>query len=115
MIQEQYVSFETAKLLREKEFDGEVHSYYGHNGRVIYRTDNFCKRPTQAMAMRWLREIHRLDIYFYHDVIQEINEWWYQINKVTKSCSTIQHKSDAYLTYEEAVEAALKYSLENLI
>ena len=32
MIQEDYVSFETAKLLKEKSFDESCHAYYNDDG-----------------------------------------------------------------------------------
>ena len=38
MIQEDYVSFETAKLLKEKGFDGECFAAYNGNGK-LYKYD----------------------------------------------------------------------------
>lgn len=54
MITEDYVSFNTAKLLKEKGFDEECQQYYG---------DYKYSCPTLQMAMKWLREVHNLFIF----------------------------------------------------
>ena len=68
MIHEDYVSFETAKLLKEKGFDIPLNYYYNSDGRRGYATSyNWNQttgdspdysRPTLQMAMKWLREVH---------------------------------------------------------
>lgn len=69
MITEDFVSFETAKLLKEKGFDGECFSAYNGNGK-LYKFDEeiddntpcWSDAPTLQMAMKWLREEHYLFI-----------------------------------------------------
>ena len=69
MVTEQYVSFETAKLLKEKGFDAPVYRFYDDEGVVCEKhieSQSKCKSwtfpcPTQQMALRWLRE--RWDVY----------------------------------------------------
>ena len=67
MINEDYVSFEVAKLLKEKGFDWDCITYY-----VDYEPNDVkysmlfennttwekrcCSAPTHQMAMKWLRE-----------------------------------------------------------
>lgn len=85
MIQEAYVSFETAKLLKEKGFDGECMSMYvtpkphagmgnpneakiAPHGRDSHYYDGYlyqCEAPTLQMAMRWLREVHNIFLFVY--------------------------------------------------
>ena len=130
MITEDYVSFETAKLLKEKGFDENtpVNYFVGDDkprgcvvGEMIYHKrleedTHLIACPTLQMAMKWLRELLHLEIYLEHDTIQENNNWWYQIGKYTKGFINIEHESSSdYATYEEACEAAIKYCLENLI
>ena len=76
MITEDYVSFETAKLLKEKGFDEACHAYYdgGHrhllkfvqnglyNNAGVVANSGICVGPTLQMAMKWLREVHKVDI-----------------------------------------------------
>ena len=96
MITEDYVSYEVAKLLKEKGFDEPVYNYYKWDGfeQVRFSTittpeyepfrnsdpngDGEIACPTHQMALKWLREVHKI-------------------------------------SYEEAVEAALKYCLTELI
>ena len=84
MITEDYVSFETAKLLKEKGFDGETNCYYieGSIDKNLYYspirlnhkitnnefdvyidiTSSKISAPTLQMAMKWLREVHEIYI-----------------------------------------------------
>ena len=75
MITEDYVSFETAKLLKENGFDEEVLGYYHIWDRKInppvwdvgtYARSEaphlYIKAPTLQMTMKWLRTIHNIDI-----------------------------------------------------
>ena len=107
MIQEDYCSFEVAKLLKEKGFDYQGFDYIDFEGEVI-RQD----RPTHQMAMKWLRDIHNINI--------EINfnrygpNYRYKIIYKPEILDDI-YSTGNYLYYEEAVEVALKYTLENLI
>jgi len=124
MITEDYVSFETAKLLKEKGFEGDTSCYYVPDSSIRWcyqHYHDFDKKdriecPTLQMAMKWLRDIFHLEIYPFHDAIQENNDWWYRIEQHSKGCGLTKHESDIiYKTYKEACEAAIKYCLENLI
>jgi len=121
MINEDYVSFEVAKLLKEKGFDSPC------MGRYSVRSKEFhldctkmcnngglfeCAAPSQAMAMKWLRETHSIAI----ESMLLSHGWFCQIEKILEDfCKEYIDETDSYKTYEEAVEAAIKYCLENLI
>ena len=123
MITEDYVSFETAKLLKEKGFDESCYQKYDNEGylsfnHVGYINDekpcaDFCAlAPTHQMAMKWLREIYGIDI------VIEISDPAVKDRKYY--CVIWDKNNDSYIldlfnSYEEACEAAIKYSLENLI
>ena len=111
MIQEDYCSFEVAKLLKEKGFDYKGFDYIDFEGEVI-RQD----RPTHQMAMKWLREIHKLHITILWDCGACIgkNSFCYHIDRIDNYEDKGYNKI-GFDSNEEAVEAALKYSLENLI
>lgn len=119
---ETYVSFDCAKLLKEKGFDIPCQSYYCvfENGDVVHTTfaplenhnhEKFTSRPTHQMALRWLREIYNIDIIIFHEKLPN-DLYWARIEKYPY---TEYQTEPIYETYEEAVEAALKYTLENLI
>ena len=115
MINEDYVSFETAKLLKEKGFDWDCESkkfypepdYDQESPNGVYAT-------TLQMAMKWLRKKYNLEIYPYHNY--DNSKWWYEIIKYPNSVAEYECGNDEELdTYEEACESAIKYCLENLI
>ena len=120
MITEDYVSFEVAKLLKDKGFDEYTFSDYSEEGVIEFnevetRIAKGCQRPTLQMAMKWLREVHKL--YIEITPSSKTNEFIvdsYRIDIVTKTFDTI-YVSSGYDTYEQACEAAIKYCLEHLI
>ena len=129
MIQEEYVSFETAKLLKTKEFDFPCMHVYQDNGNFIslhalcgwrYACNSELvaeySAPTQALAMRWLREMHNLYIVAEPDTCYE-HCFYGTIYYKGEDCYTEQsdYAPDGVDTPEEACEAAIKYCLENLI
>lgn len=130
MITEDYISLETAKLLKEKGFDEATNRYYNAQCDQIrtvsdtfmwhWNNEEFVKRvlmdgaiaiPTLQMAMKWLREVHKYEIYPYHQNSEDCDKWWFEIVKFPSPVS--EYESNAiYATYEEVVEAAIKYCLD---
>ena len=119
-ITENYVSFELAKLLKEKEFKGDCIMYYIDNELInvydynypsMYELENtkddVVDAPTIQMAMKWLREVHKIDVWV---------EGW---NRRYKGYIHSEQRGEEALFYEDsyeiACEAAIKYCLENLI
>lgn len=120
MITEDYVSFEVAKLLKEKGFKyPTLHYYYDKDGDLLFsdwRVDadkNEFVAPTLQMAMKWLRVNYNIHIeprYF-----SMPNIYRYVIIHSPATIENIDSHPQYFNSYEEAVEAALKYSLKNLI
>lgn len=138
MIKEAYVSFEVAKLLKEKGFDCPCHGTYdtavtgGKPKFFEYEVLNYfpngmknsddkygmvISAPTYQMVMAWLREIHNIFIviepYTYNYVDEKISSYVASLWQGDNCCENITSKN--YPTYEETVEAAIKYCLENLL
>ena len=129
---EDYVSFEVAKLLEEKGFDEFCDAIYIilPNGDYRYSKIDYPHKnsvdtkpvaimcPTHQMAMKWLREVHELfvDISFvkYEDREEKLF-WYYAVFELSYDNEAHYNNVDEFATYEEAVEAAIKFSLENLI
>lgn len=119
MIEEQFVSFDTAKMLKEAGFDLPCTSQYTEGMGVWnveypynFNEDDFgYSRPTQALAARWLREVHSIMVIPFFD--DDMEQWYYVIDGVTKESGIecVQSASD-YDSYEEALEAGLKHCLE---
>ena len=115
-ITEDYVSFEEAKLLKEKGFDDfTCHSYYYKNGDIEEETryEGDFGRPTLQMAMKWLREKYNIHIESRYFPMPNI--YRYVIIRSPVTIENIDSHPQYFNTYEEACEAAIKYSLENLI
>ena len=133
MITEDYVSFETAKLLEEKGFDEycplwyhlnkptegpffykEI-GWYGHNS-YCYAGRNIISAPSLQMAIKWLRKVHNIHV---------VPKFDFYAGDYTGRIYDGRRKSaaekDDYIaivgnsTYEKACEEAIKYCLKNLI
>lgn len=136
MITEDYASYEVAKLLKEKGFDGlcYCHEFTDYEGNfTTYHTEypeNWNQSepcvsiPTLGMAMKWLRE--EKDIYIcviprtnYNMLTHESSIWYYTNCERKENWgegTTLMREKEFYCpTWEEACESVLKYALENLI
>ena len=131
MITEDYVSFKTAKLLKEKGFDGECDLFgrTDESGKIIREAskiaysqgidDECIILPTLQMAMKWLRKEHNLSVRPRYDEVEDEKEhlyyvWFFDILSMNPY-KTLVEPTQGYFTYEEACEAAIKHCLENLI
>lgn len=116
MIEEAYCSFEIAKLLKEKGFITPCDWLYCNDGTFGHRNSLWDKEmfpaPTHQMAMAWLREAH----YLWIDIDPLTNyKWTWSIWLMNDPNFKMGESSQVTTNYKEAVEAALKYALENLI
>lgn len=141
-ITEDYVSFEIAKLLKEKGFSENTEhkiwyvikqfstgchwnscTYKVGDTTREYDEDCCIPMPTLQMAMKWLREVYNLYIELNWEKGNQL--YSFQIWKPKKFQPEISsldlwkiYKDDNYLgewIYEEACKEAIKYCLENLI
>lgn len=132
MITEDYVSFEVAKLLKEKGFDEVCVAAYNcneENHKIYFALDaDYCNSnfmdncitaPTLQMAMKWLREVHKLiPIILTDENSQDSFYYWFRIDTIKEGKwedAIYREDEKAFPTYEQACEAAIKYCLENLI
>ena len=114
-ITEDYVSFETAKLLKEKGFDEPVTEL---NKLLFKEGEKPVLKITHQKAMKWLREVHNIHIsvYIFNRELPITNIPMYTCDIATEKLSSQQgHLRGIWKSYETACEAAIKYCLENLI
>ena len=122
-MQEELITFETAKLAKEKGFNEKVYREYDKSGYlrctsksadvVLGPYEELLKSteypaPTQSLLQRWLREVHKINI-----VIQ----YWTGLKPhkpVLHYRTTVNENffGEHYVTYEEALEEALFESLK---
>lgn len=126
MINEDYCSYGVAKLLEEKGFNEPIRCWYDsaknfHERGVEMRNSDCISPtimcPTLQMAMKWLREVHNIHIVIHPYTEMEGHNWSFIFDTFAYGCwqELGIYITDSWNTYEEAVEAALKYALENLI
>ena len=123
MTKEAYVSYETAKLLKEKWFDEPTTHWYNvkesliNDYPVTYKnfgnSENVWLAPTHQIACAWLRKEHHLHILPEISDPSELEPKYYCV--IWNTLTIQSYIIDIFDSYEEAVEAALKYVLENLI
>ena len=135
MMEEQFVSFDTAKLLKETGFDVPTRGIYHTNREGNHKFSEYDRyqtsddlswncgdgfqyeylAPTQALAARWLREEHRIvvDVTFIPPSTDG-NVWQCFVGKMDDMVWAGDYElSDCkYATYEEAFEYGLKRGLE---
>lgn len=125
-ITEDYVSFETAKLLKEKGFDEFSSIMYKENGEicvnpksvVYWRLKYWYPCLTLQMAMKWLREKYNIYISIQPDFPSDKDYkmcWCWSASILHENCISTKWNQCYIETYEQACEAAIKYCLENLI
>jgi hypothetical protein len=137
MIREDYVGFETAKLLKEKGFDWECRAFWKewdgkitlchcgsshvfehcHNSMLEgYNDDSELNvtAPTLQMAIKWLKEEHNLGVIPHWSQVS--GEFGCRIYDLTKKGSQEYHSiRGSFEGFEEPAELGIKYCLENLI
>ena len=131
MIEESYVSFGTARMLKEAGFDVPTRKYYevdddGEATRLFdhgtYDHNRFGYKnyscPTQALAARWLREVH--DTFVKMERVgsfdgKEFRFYWsFSIISVSTACLK-SISGGRYDSYEEALEVGIAKCLEQII
>ena len=119
------ITFETAKLAKEKGFSQETNRleipYYNYKGefkgdvsdwriRKYIRGENtsdieFVSAPTQSLLAKWLREEHNIHLIAYKNINIDGYDWCYI---TTDGITNI----NSYKTYEEAYEIGLQEALK---
>ena len=128
MIEESYVSFDTARMLKEAGFEANLKTTYveeekdewafwasGTKRSDYNYFDDTIACPTQALAARWLREKHRIvvDVAFTPPSVNG-DVWQYFIGEMDDMVweGDFESSDRKYSTYEEAFEAGLQEAIK---
>ena len=114
MIEESYVSFETAKMLKEAGFEANLKTRYVEEEKNEWAFwDSGAKRsdynyfddiiacPTQSLAARWLREAHNIDV-----MVEVYNRDYYAYN-VYKNKHLMIIRNIVTSSFEKVLEEGL--------
>ena len=124
MITEDYVSFEIAKLLKEKGFNepclmcytsDKKLGNYGHYNSYKNSDVFSLTAPTLQMAMKWLREEKGIAVVPILSSVLDNKSFLWDIEITVAKTNETYHQGWIYESKERACEAAIKYCLENLI
>lgn len=134
-MKEQFITFETAKLAKEKGFDALCNNTYNIKGKLseewnispedLNEKDFYCTRanidinytlaPTQALLQKWLREEKDIHVWVTPESVIKVNEsYLYHIKKdsVEHPNEISLHFKGTYgLKYEQALEVGLYEAL----
>ena len=129
-MKEAYVNYEIAKLLKEKGFDEYCFAFWEYelyeyslyitgypiiNSELEKEMVDGCSAPTHQMAMAWLREKGIYITIIYGDYPANKKVFWTPQIDSLEGFDLPDSFYQEYNLYEDAVEAAIKYCLENLI
>lgn len=121
-MEDQRISYETAKLAKEKGFTTPLTSYsevfYSSEGKLRgapYRVaieEDELEAPTQSLLQKWLREKHRI----YVESLMYIEESLYKFEFLIKTDRNyelyIEKEENNFSSYEKALEGGLFESLK---
>lgn len=120
-----FVSFDLAKKLRDKEFKEECFAHYDDLGNLLldkdyWKLDSHILAPTISQVIDWLREEMRIYIiiepYPSHSTPEKIVwEWHYKWKSNGQDMITESPDENTYIKYDEAAWACFNYIFNNLI
>lgn len=121
MIEEQFVSFDTAKMLKEVGFDAPCYIQYSDIGiqwdnapyPENFNADDWgYSCPTQALAARWLREVHHYAVCVWFSKDHE--KWFYAHGNMDSMVFDTDYNISEFIygTYEEAFDAGLQEAIK---
>ena len=124
IMKEQIISFETAKLAKEKGYLESCLKPYNSEGGFLQRNYDLCEyiiekdypiysAPSQTLLQKWLREEHEIDIYINRSFSMKHSYHYEVLNKCDYD-NIIQQDCIPNRSYEECLEEALLEGL-NLI
>lgn len=126
-MQEELISFPTAKLAREKGFDLKVKNWFDTSWNPFIeknpiewessifvdfnsgKIDRF-SRPTQTLLQRWLREVRNTHVYVTPESISKQNGSY--LYHILGDNITLHFKGVLGMNYEEALEVGLQEGLK---
>lgn len=120
-MEEQLISFETAKLAKEKWFNIPGVSIY--SGGLLFKNvsvlpenwnksvDETCSAPTQSILQKWLRDNMNIDVLVFHKNRIKGTTWTSEVH-FNDHLRYTNHDYENDYTYEEALEQGLQEALK---
>ena len=121
-MKDKLVSFETAKLAKEKGFKEILNTYLYYNTETgsiqdgtTFSIDYRLLAPTQSLLQRWMREKHGIEINVEPCVFDTFHSYIFFVRYGERLGRIISPKTLLdYKTYEDALESALNKAQNTL-
>lgn len=121
-MEEKLISFETARLAKEKGFDIHCRFYYNEEMLNVYENEDFPYNswngslfaPTQSLLQKWLREKYKfhIEIEDFDDI--KSGELVYFTTLRTKHAEYYHKDNKQFSSYEDALEFSLTTLLKQI-
>lgn len=126
-MKDELISFETAKLAKEKGFHERVIYYYIDSTKCVDRIapgahshlhvsnkkEGYHSAPTQSLLQRWLREVHGIHVWVVPNLLWQTYHFEGLVDRKNTHKSNLTFSDDLMKdTYEEALEAGLLEALK---
>lgn len=128
-MREQIITFETAKLAKEKGFDIMPDKFFDeglvkntsilrmprcspHTPEFNYQEIDIYYAPTQALLQKWLREVQLLHIVALPSKLDDGKWYYHRFDLSNLERDSEPELVDTYDTYEEALELGLQIALK---
>lgn len=125
-MEDQLISFETAKLAKEKGFDlptrygmhnlkdrRDCFSGLGNYDSLNYNSHNHLySLPTQSLLQKWLRDIHNIHVAIVGGCFELSEGLFWEIQVGIIGADSNDYEGDADCTYEQALEKGLQEALK---
>jgi len=116
-MEEKLITFEAAKLAKEKGFNWPTYDSYSKGNikpNTLYNSYDFnndkwfegrISAPSQSLLQKWLREIHNINVFVLPNRYDG-KQWYYVVGLEVIS------KEDTNMSYEQALEKGLIEALK---
>lgn len=127
-MEDSIVSFEVAKLAKEKGFVADIFPHYTSEGKLDMREptlfgarlgyeyvrETYAIAPTQSLLQKWLREVHQIHVNLSYDLhLYDIDIVNSNSGETIRMVSTLTDVTPYCFTkYEDALEVGLYVALE---
>lgn len=126
-MKEELISFETAKLAKEKGFHERVIYYYIDSTKCVDRIapgahshlhvsnkkEGYHSAPTQSLLQRWLRKVYGIHVWVVPNLLWQTYHFEGLVDRKNTHKSNLTFSDDLMKdTYEQALEAGLLEALK---
>ena len=120
---EDFVTYELAVKLKEKEFDWRIGYAYDNDGEYMYTVTeydvDYIPAPTISQVLKWLREEKNIFVVIAANPTLSTKDkiaYYYQVHSNSNGVTSDYYENEeCYAQWEDCAIDSIKYVLDNLI